>query len=221
MKTFRSFNRRFAGAALIAGLWALGLGLWTPPEAAAHPNFDIFGQTRTVIVVPATNFFQSGSTAITITNGTVDLKDFLGVVQFGMCVTTNGLTNANNLQKFSGWLEHSTDNTNWASLTTAASSTQTAINETNFNYGGTIVTNQVLLPGTITTPGASVQPGSYLSQAQYTNAGIFCTNVAAGWFTLGVPAQTLQRYVRVIETATGTNAVFSVGVIATGRRKYD
>ena len=182
-------------------------------SAQAQVGFDTVYGSRTVVITPPVNFV-AGTSASNI----IDRTPFLGVGQVTIFANTNAVTTGSlTAQVFT-----SPDLTNWTALANyALVSSTTAFNFTNGYYGGTnlIATNNVLLPGTLTTPTAATSSYAaipYLAKLAWTNNGSITVSKGGVWL-LGFNVNDQARYIDVQWTpsaTTGTN--FSGSAIFTG-----
>lgn len=183
--------------------------------AEAQLGFDTFTPIR---IIPfgvgalnkgiATNNFTTG---VAVTNGPIDRVNFFGKSQVLIYVNTNTPTAFN----LSAQIFGSSDTTNFTAITNFAQVT----NYTAFALTGStvtnIVTNQVVLPGILTTPSATANlfAGNYLAPLSQTNT--VATTLQPGWNSIAFTAQDQFRYLYIVYTPVGTNINASAVFIGT------
>lgn len=195
-------------ATFAAGLVPLAIS----QSCLAQGAFDVWGATRTLIVGAPSQMLYS---AAPVTNNAVDLRMFTGVVKLDLFVKTN------TTGTLTATIETSTDSTNWSAVT-FAKGVATAINYTNIYYAaGTnniVITNNYVLPGTITTPTAATSGWytPYLAPAAFTNSGAI-TLVGNTVTSVGFKADDQLRYLHIVWTPGGTGTNLNYGAVLTGR----
>ncbi len=173
---------------------------------------DLFGVPRSIIL---SNPQLLPTTLANVTNGPIDTHGFSGI---GI-VELNGLTNTS-ATAITAQLFTSVDQTNLVALSNYAYTTNISFIYTNLMYGGTnlVATNPTLLPGVPTTPvaGTAGWATPYLAQFPYTNTGAVDIT-KKGYTVVGYNVADAARYLYVIYTETGSNAV--VGAVFKGYRQ--
>jgi hypothetical protein len=200
-------TKRFARVAATITLAAIGLLTFClAPVAQAQLGFDTYSTVRALpIGTPQFLFNATGP----VTNGPVDIIGFYGRSDLLVTCGTNGggtLTLT---------VQSSSDSTNWTSIANfALINSTTAQAFTNTYYGSTnlIVTNNYVLPYTVTTPTAASAGffTPYPAYIPFTNAAGAITVTAAGTYIVGINLTDNPRYLHVIWTPTGaaTNNTF-------------
>jgi hypothetical protein len=201
------FNKWFVGLATSAAVMLAC-------SARAVIGFDAFANTRTAVLVAPTNF--AAGTAFS--NAPID---HIGLIGRGVVTIFSGKGAANPTGTLTAQVVTSPDMTNWFVLTNfALITTPTAFPITNGFYGGTnlATTNNILLPGTVTTPVGStagwVTP--YLAPLAFTNGGPV-TITTPGVYQLAFNLDDQYRYIGIqfVPSATsGTNFVGSATLTA-------
>ena len=191
-------------------LLSLAVAALAVVSAQAQLGFDTFNTTRSYVLAAPANLTQ------TTTNAAFDTLTPIGVAALDVVVCTNTGATGGTL---SLTLQTSVDSTNWVNVQNIAFiNSTTALNVTNGFYGGTSLyaTDYVLLPGTVTTPTASVSAWAtpYLAKLPFTNSGAL-TVTATGNYKLGFNVKDQQRYLRTIWTTGGTSTNFTASAVLT------
>lgn len=204
MKNFNKLLIALAGMALCAS------------TANASLGFDTFKAARTYQVAAPQNIGWV-ATGGSVTNGPIDLVKTLGVGKIDFLTVTNTGTTGGTL---TATLYGSSDNTNYVAISNYAlvqTTTPDAIS--NFYYGGTngiVVTNNVLLPGTVVIPNAATTGYAtrYLSYYPFTNTGAI-TLTSSKLTQVGLSIDDQLRYLYVVYTPAGTVTNFTAGAVLT------
>ncbi len=179
-------------------------------------GFDLFSIPRATVLMPPTILTQTSNTDLLFTNSAIDVRDYDGVGAILLSVTNT----AGTLPKIYTYIQGSSDNTNWTTLSTLATATATSESLTNASFPVAVkVTQSTLIPGTITvaTPATAGFAGTYLTPAAFTADNV-CTNTPGGGFLSGIVLRDAPRYLRLMGTVTGSNSVFVAGSVLLGRK---
>lgn len=184
--------------------------------STARAQNDAFNTVRTANIGSVSAIGIGGTP---LTNGPVDIVGYMGRGNVLITTFTNG-TGGGNLYAA---VETSPDSTNWTQLANyALISSTTAVTYTNTYYGSTtnlVVSDNFLLPGTITTPAAASGGFStpYLSPLLFTNTGT--ANVSKnGNYIIGINLTDSARYLHVVWTGSATNGNTFVNAVLQGYR---
>ncbi len=190
--------------------WIIGLvaavGMATVAAAQEFPAQTL----RTLVLSPMQQII--GGTAGIVTNGPQDKLGAIGQGYIDIFSSTNSSTNIMTAQIFT-----SPDTTNLTALANyGLISSTTSIIITNTLYGSytnLIATNNVLLPGTYTTPTPATAGYAtpYLAQIPFTNTGAV-TITGKGTYRVIIPQiQDQNRYFYIIYTPSGLGTNMNVG----------
>jgi hypothetical protein len=201
------FNKFLIGLVAVAAL----------SISSALAQNDVFSTVRSLPVGSPTVLAIGGTPA---TNGPVDIVGFIGRGDLLITSFTNG-TGGGTL---TATVESSPDNTNWTQVANfALIKSTTAVSYTNTYYGSytnLVVTDNFLLPGTITTPTASSSGFAtpYLSPVLFTNAAGAVSIAGNGNYVIGLNLTDSQRYLHVIWGGSATNGTCIVNAVLQGYR---
>jgi len=184
-------------------------------------SFDIFGNTRTVVMQTPTKLATTGQATVTNSLNAVDVRSFDGIGIINLVVVSNSADVATT-PSLVVVIEDSADTTNYTALTTIAVANSTSIAITNSSLGvGTniAVTDTFLLPGTFTTPPSATAgfATKYLSPAAFTSLGTQTNGSTSAVYQYGINLNDARRYLRIRYSLTGSNANYGVGATLTGR----
>lgn len=186
--------------------------------ASAQKGFDLFSVPRALVLTAPTNIACIAGAGGSVTNGPVDLLEFDGTAVIDIVTATNTVTTGGTL---TATLYSSTDRTNTALLGSLAFiNSMTSIIRSNSYYTTQIkVTNNYLLPGTVTTPTAGTAGFAtrYLNYASvpFTNSGAL-TVTPPGIFKVGFNADDSPRYLYIVWTPAGSVTNFAVAATVIG-----
>ena len=191
-------------------------------SASAQLGFDAYSASREIIVSAPQNITVATANGLT-TNGPVDCSLLIGNVKLDITANTNLATSTGTL---TASLYGSTDGTNMTAISNyAIQQTAYSLSITNMGYANStnlVVTDSLLLPGTITTPSAASAgfASPYLLPTPYTNSAAI-TLVSSGAVTkntmVGLRIKDQPRYLFIVYTATGgTSTNITVSATLTG-----
>lgn len=193
-------------------------------SAVQKGNGQDFFNSQKILEVGAPQYLSGIATQNTWTNGPADLIAYTGRGDIILNVGTNagGTVTAQ--------VYTSPDSTNWTAAANFATVTSTtSVNYTNPYYGGTnlVVTDNYLMPGTLTTPAAYsagfATPYTAPIPNLFTNAaGAVTVTGKANPYLIGINATDSSRYIYIIWTATGaaTNGNTYVSAQFIGNQKW-
>jgi hypothetical protein len=182
--------------------------------AVAQNGFDAFGLPRALQM--AAPVVLSGGAAFPSTNNAVDVAMFDGIVGIALSCTTN-VGNGT----ITCTLETSSDKTNWTAVTTYAQAIPTTFTYTNrYNSTSNVVSNVILLPGTLTNPTAATSGWGtpYVVPSLFTNTApiSFSNNIVY----VGLTINDQSRYLRTYWSAAGAATNASVSALLLGRAAH-
>ena len=185
-------------------------------SVARAQTYDTFSATRTANIGSVSAIGIGGTP---LTNGPVDIVGYMGRGTVLLTTFTNS-TGGGNLYAA---IETSPDSTNWTQLANYAVVTSpTSVSYTNMVFGSStnlVVTDNFLLPGTITTPTAASSGFTtpYLAPLLFTNTGT--VNVSKnGNYLIGINLTDSARYLHVVWTGSATNGNTIVNAVLQGTR---
>lgn len=183
---------------------------------SAQAQVDTYGIPRFIQLAPPTMLTNTPNTATAIfSNAPVDIHGYEGIATVIFSATNQPYSSST---KIYAYLEGSSDNVNWYTLTNFSKTTAATYNLTNSTT--VWATNTYLLPGTIQTPtlGSAGFASPYLLPEPFTNSAVLLTNVNGGIAIMGFNIQDAPRYVHVAYTLSVAGAAYTTSAVIIARK---
>ncbi|MDE2019957.1 MAG: hypothetical protein KGJ13_06465 [Patescibacteria group bacterium] len=173
--------------------------------ASAQIGFDSYKAMR-IYSFGSPVWFQPGTAAYT--NGPIDKVGLTGTGTILFAPSTNAAAQTT----ITATVYQSNDQTNWTAVPNYSLATATSLIVTNFSYGvGTnssgwlTATDTILLPGTVTTPGAASAGYAtpYITYNPFTNSAAV-TLTSGKPAAIGVNLNDAYRYLEIVYAAGGS-----------------